>query len=72
MWWEYVIIVAVLILGVYGFLALTRFETRVFSRRTSRTAESMYDSHADLNRAQRRYARERGGPRRDGENSETP
>lgn len=60
MWWQYVIIVAVLILGVYGFLSLTKFETRLLSRKTDRTAEETYDAYADSRRKQRRYAKEHG------------
>lgn len=71
-WREYIIIVAVLIAGVYGFLVLTGFETRVLTRKTGRTAESMYDNYADSNRKQRRYARKRGGEWKDDEGSETP
>ncbi len=61
MWWQYIIIAAVLVLGVCGFLALTGFETRNLSRRTTRTAEDMYPSYADSLRKQRRYARQHGG-----------
>jgi hypothetical protein len=50
-----------------GFLTLTRFETRTLSRRTNRTAESMYASYADPSRKQRRSARQDGG---DGTNDE--
>jgi len=71
-WWEYIIIVAVLIAGVYGFLVLTGFETRVLTRKTRRTAESMYDNYADSNRKQRRYARKRGGEWKDDEGSKIP
>jgi hypothetical protein len=59
-WWEYVIIAAVLLFGIYGFLTLTGFETRTLSRRTTRTAESMYASYDDSLRKQRRYARQHG------------
>lgn len=55
MWWEYVIIAAVLLLGIYAFLTLTGFETRILSRRTNRTAESMYSNYADPSRKQRRH-----------------
>lgn len=61
MWWQYIIIAAVLVLGVYGFLTLTGFETRNLSRRTTRTAEDMYPSYADSLRKQRRDARQHGG-----------
>jgi len=60
-WWQYIIIAAVILLGIYGFLVFTRFETRNLSRRTSRTAADMYPSHADSARRQRRHAREHGG-----------
>ena len=45
-WWEYIIVAAVLLFGIYAFATLTGFETRLLSRRTSRTAESMYDNYA--------------------------
>ena len=67
MWWEYIIIAAVLLLGIYGFLTLTGFATRTLSRRTNRTAESMYASYADSPRKQRRPDRPDGG---DGTNDE--
>ena len=61
MWWEYVIVAAVLLFGIYAFLVLTGFETRILSRRTTRRAESMYASYADSPRKQRQYARQHGG-----------
>jgi hypothetical protein len=54
-WWQYLIIAAVLIFGIYAFLRLTGFETRVLTRKTSRTAESMYNSYADRGRKQRKH-----------------
>jgi hypothetical protein len=60
-WWEYVVVTVVLLFGIYAFLVLAGFETRILSRRTTRTAESMYASHADSLRKQRRYARQHGG-----------
>jgi hypothetical protein len=59
-WWEYVIVAVVLLFGVYAFLVLTGFETRILSRRTTRRAESMYASYADSPRKQRRHARQHG------------
>ena len=61
MWWQYIIIAAVILLGIYGFLTFTRFETRFMSRRTDRTVESMYPSHAGSLRKQRRWVQEHGG-----------
>lgn len=65
MWWLDIIIVLVLIFGVYGFLTLVGFRGRWFSRRTERTAESMYENYADSTRQQRRYAKQRGQTWRD-------
>lgn len=60
MWWEYIIIAGVLLFGIYAFLTLTGFETRVLSRRTNRTAETMYSNYAASPRRQRRPAGRRG------------
>jgi hypothetical protein len=61
MWWEYIVVPALLLLGIYGFLLLTGYEKRLLTRKTSRTAESMYDNYADSARKQRRFAKRRGG-----------
>ena len=61
MWWQYIIIAAVILFGIYGFLTLTSFETRVLSRRTTRRAADLYPRYADSLRTQRRYARQHGG-----------
>ena len=61
MWWQYIIIAAVILFGIYGFLTLTSFETRVLSRRTIRRAADLYPRYADSLRKQRRYAKEHGG-----------
>jgi hypothetical protein len=70
-WWQYIIIAAVLVLGVYGFLVLTGFETRNLSRRTTRTAEDMYPSYADSLRKQRLYARQHGGESTSGDGGQS-
>lgn len=57
MWWEYIIIAVVILFGIYAFMTLTGFETRTLSRRTNRTAETMYSNYADPSRRQRRQAR---------------
>jgi hypothetical protein len=46
MWWIYVVIVAVLALGIYGFLSLVRLQTRWLTSKTNRRAEDMYDNFA--------------------------
>ena len=61
MWWQYIIIAAVLVLGIYAFLVFTGFETRTLSRRTARAAEDMYPGYGDSLRKQRRYAKQHGG-----------
>ncbi len=63
MWWQYIIIAAVILFGIYGFLTLTSFETRVLSRRTTRRASDLYSNYADPTRKQRRYAKQHGGER---------
>lgn len=60
MWWEYIIIAVILLFGIYAFVRLTGFETRILSRRTNQTAESMYSNYADPSHRQRRHARRRG------------
>jgi hypothetical protein len=60
-WWQYIIIAAVILLGIYGFLVFTGFETRNLSRRTDRTAAGLYPNYADSLRKQRRQVRQHGG-----------
>lgn len=72
MWWQYIIIAAVLILMIYSFLVIVGYRTRLLTRKTDRTAESMYSDYADPKRKQRTYARARGGQWRDDEGNETP
>lgn len=58
MWWEWIIAAVVVIVVIYSFLLLTGFETRLLSRKTSRTAESMYGNYADSAEKQRSRARQ--------------
>jgi hypothetical protein len=67
MWWQDVIIAVVLVFGIYAFLVLIGFQTRLMTRRTDRTAESMYSNYADSERKQRRYARQHRGRSAGGE-----
>jgi len=39
------IIVVVLVIGIVGFVTMTRLITRTLSRGSDRTAESMYDNY---------------------------
>ena len=43
MWWQDIIVVAVIALGIYGFVVLARYTTQQMTRKTDRTAEDMYD-----------------------------
>ena len=58
MWWmNYIVVPAVLLLGVYGFLVLAGFQKRILTRKTDRTAETMYGNYAGSARPQRRHSR---------------
>jgi hypothetical protein len=72
MWWVYIVVPALMIIGIYCFLSLVGVRTRLTTRETDRTADSMYSNYAELNRKQRKYARERDGQRQDDEGSKTP
>ncbi len=61
MWWLDIIVVLLVVFGIWGFLTLIGVQTRFFTRKTTRTAESMYDEYADSPGKQRRYARKHGG-----------
>lgn len=67
MWWEYIVIAGVLLFGIYAFASLVGFQTRLMTRRGSRTVESMYNAYADSPRKQRRYARQHGDEWKDDE-----
>jgi len=58
--WADILGAAVLILGIYCFLVLVGFRRRMLTRKTDRTAESMYDNYADPVSKQRKYARDHG------------
>jgi hypothetical protein len=67
MWWMDILVVpALLILGVYCFAVMVGFRTRTLTRKTTRTAESMYPNYADSIKTQRKYAEEYGTRRDDG------
>ena len=57
---QYIIIAAVILFGIYGFLTLTSFETRVLSHRTTRRAADLCPLRR-LPRGQCRYANEHDG-----------
>jgi hypothetical protein len=41
-WWQYIIIVAVIALGIYGFVVFARSMTQQLTRKSDRRAEDMY------------------------------
>jgi hypothetical protein len=49
----YVVVAALLIFGVYAFLALTGFEKRLMTRKTYRLAEDLYPAYGDQRRKRR-------------------
>jgi hypothetical protein len=62
MWWlQDIIVPALLVLAVFGFVLAVRFQTQRLTGRTTRTAEDLYPRYADSARKQRKYAREHGG-----------
>jgi hypothetical protein len=72
MWLQYLIGAAVLIGLDYCVSVMIGYRTRILTRKTDRTAESMYDDYADSIRQQRKYAAEHGGEWRDGEGTRQP
>ena len=47
MWWMNIIVVALLALGIFGFVMLVRLVTQRLTGETIRRAEDMYDEYAD-------------------------
>jgi hypothetical protein len=72
MWWLDIVVPALLVLAVYGFVLAARLQTRRLTGRTTRTAEDLYPLYADSIRQQRKYAREHGGQWRDDEQEDIP
>ena len=48
--WATIGVIAFLLFGLYAFVELTGFRTRVMNRHTERTAESMYDKRPVIRR----------------------
>lgn len=60
-----IVVPLVLIIGVSCFVWLARAKARAATRKSMKTAESMYDNNADSLPRQRRYAQAHGGTWRD-------
>ena len=54
-WWQYIIIVAVLALGIYGFVVFVRYMTQQMTRKTDRKAEDMYDEFGSARKEKNRW-----------------
>ena len=54
-WWDYMVVVAVLLMGISAFVALCVYMERVLSHGDSHEADTMYGNYADSLRKQRRY-----------------
>jgi hypothetical protein len=52
----YIVVVAVLAFGIYGFVSLVNFRTRWMNSETTRRAEDMYGLYADQPRKRHRRA----------------
>jgi hypothetical protein len=55
MWWQYIIIVALLAAGIYGFVVLTRYMTQHMTRKTDRRAEDMYEEFSSARKDKDRW-----------------
>ena len=65
MWWlDDIVIPALFIFGIYCFVVFVGFRTRMLTRKTTRTAEDLYDRYADSLRKQQKYAKDHGGKRK--------
>jgi len=54
-WWQYIIIVALLAVGIYGFVVLVRYMTQQMTRKTDRRAEDMYDEFSSARKDKDRW-----------------
>jgi hypothetical protein len=54
-WWQYIVIVAVMALGIYGFVVFVRYMTQQMTRKTDRRAEDMYDEFGSARKEKDRW-----------------
>ena len=55
MWWQYILIVVLMAVGIYGFVTLVRYMTQQTTRKTERRAEDMYDEFGSARNEKRRW-----------------
>ena len=60
-WWEYIVVIGMLLIGIYAFFTTSSYLGRVLTRGSSPSADSMYQNFADSLHMQHRYARRHGG-----------
>lgn len=54
-WWLDIIIVALIAVGIYGFVVLVRHMTQQMTRKTDRRAEDMYDEFSSARKEKDRW-----------------
>ena len=54
-WWQYIIIAALIGAGIYGFVVLARYMTQQMSRKTDRRAEDMYEEFSSARKEKDRW-----------------
>ena len=54
-WWQYILIVVLMAVGIYGFVTLVRYMTQQTTRKTERRAEDMYDEFGSARNEKRRW-----------------
>jgi membrane protein insertase Oxa1/YidC/SpoIIIJ len=72
MWWLNIVIPALMLLAIFGFVLAVRLQTRRLTSKSTRTAEDLYDSYGDSLRKQRQYAQEHGGQWQDDGSQQDP
>lgn len=55
MWWQYIVIAALIAVGIYGFVVLVRYMTQQMTRKTERRAEDMYDQFGSARKEKDRW-----------------
>jgi len=59
-WWGTVLFLAVVVLAIWGFLAIVGFNTWMFTRKTDRRAEDLYEDYAGAQRGHHRFLHSHG------------
>ncbi|HWG14463.1 MAG TPA: hypothetical protein VG268_14410 [Streptosporangiaceae bacterium] len=60
-WWETILFLIAVGVAIWGFISMVGVRTRFLTRKTTRSAQDLYDNYADSPHKQRRYARQHGG-----------